>query len=141
MDIFLTMPGYTIRRAQQTSTAYFSEELATFELTSVQMMALAAITEKPGIDATRLSEVIDFDRATIGGVVDRLERKGLIRRTVSQQDKRSKLMKATPAGRALLEMSLPHVKRVQERLLAPLDPRERQTFLRLLNTVVAGSDR
>ena len=138
LDRFKQMPGHCIRRAQQVSSACFSNELAEFDLTSVQMVALVAIADQPGIDATRLAEIIDFDRATIGGVVDRLERKGLIRRTVSPRDKRSKTMTATPAGRALLEVSLPHVERVQDRLLAPLSPDERETFLRLLNAVVAG---
>ena len=90
LDRFKQMPGHCIRRAQQVSSACFSNELAEFDLTSVQMVALVAIADQPGIDATRLAEIIDFDRATIGGVVDRLERKGLIRRTVSPRDKRSK---------------------------------------------------
>ncbi len=118
------------------SSAYFTEELADSELTSVQMVALVAIVDNPGIDATRLSEIIDFDRATIGGVVDRLERKGLIQRVVNPQDKRSKVMRATPAGKALLDVSLPRVKRVQERILAPLSPEDRETFLRLIKTVI-----
>ncbi len=135
-DLFLQMPGHYIRRAQQVSSAYFTEELADSELTSVQMVALVAIVDSPGIDATRLSEIIDFDRATIGGVVDRLERKGLIQRVVNPQDKRSKVMRATPAGKALLDVSLPRVQRVQERILAPLSPEDRETFLRLIKTVI-----
>ena len=137
---FLQMPGHFIRRAQQVSSAYFAEELSDSELTSVQMVALAAIADSPGIDATRLSEIIDFDRATIGGVVDRLERKGLIQRVVNKQDKRSKAMHATAAGKALLEVNLSRVERVQERLLAPLTPPERDMFLRLIKAVVAGGD-
>ena len=135
-DLFLQMPGHYIRRAQQVSSAYFTEELADSELTSVQMVALVAIVDSPGIDATRLSEIIDFDRATIGGVVDRLERKGLIQRVVNPEDKRSKVMRATPAGKALLDVSLPRVQRVQERILAPLSPEDRETFLRLIKTVI-----
>ena len=136
---FLQMPGHFIRRAQQVSSAYFAEELADSELTSVQMVALVTIADNPGIDATRLSEIIDFDRATIGGVVDRLQRKGLIQRSVNAQDKRSKTMQATPAGKALLKVSLPRVERVQERLLAPLSPDERETFLRLIKAVIDGA--
>lgn len=137
-DHFLQMPGHHIRRAQQISSAYFAEELADSELTSVQMVALVVVADYPGIDATRLSEVIDIDRATIGGVVDRLERKGLIRRLVNTQDKRSKTIQATAAGKALLKVSLPKVERVQERLLAPLTPAERETFMRLIRTIICG---
>jgi DNA-binding MarR family transcriptional regulator len=136
---FLQMPGHFIRRAQQVSSAYFAEELAESELTSVQMVALVTIADNPGIDATRLSEIIDFDRATIGGVVYRLQRKGLIQRGINAQDKRSKTMQATPAGKALLKVSLPKVERVQARLLAPLSPDERETFLRLISLVIDGA--
>jgi MarR family transcriptional regulator, lower aerobic nicotinate degradation pathway regulator len=137
-DRFLQMPGHHIRRAQQISSAYFTEELADSELTSVQMVALVVVADHSGIDATRLSEIIDFDRATIGGVIDRLERKGLVRRLVNEQDKRSKTIQATPAGNALLKVSLPKVERVQERLLAPLTLAEREIFLRLIKTVIGG---
>jgi len=137
-ELFLQMPGHFIRRTQQVSSAYFTQELGESDLTAVQMVALVTIADHPGIDATRLSEIIDFDRATIGGVVDRLERKGLIQRVVSKRDKRSKTMQATAAGKALLEVSLPRIKRVQDRLLAPLSPADQQTFLRLMQAVIAG---
>ena len=72
-------------------------------------------------------------------MVDRLQRKGLIQRGVNAQDKRSKTMQATPAGKALLKVSLAKVERVQERLLAPLSPDERETFLRLIKVVIDGA--
>ncbi|MCW3837007.1 MarR family winged helix-turn-helix transcriptional regulator [Sphingomonas canadensis] len=133
------MPGHLIRRAQQVSTAIFAEELADAELTSVQLISLAAIAERPGLDATTLAELIDFDKATIGGVLDRLERKGLVRRSVSPSDKRVKELAATPAGRALLAASMPAAEQVQVRLLAPLSPAEREDFLRMLRLVTAAS--
>ncbi len=42
--------------------------------------ALVAIHTHPGIDATRLSAVIAFDRSTLGSVIERLETKGYIER-------------------------------------------------------------
>ena len=137
-ELFLQMPGHFIRRAQQVSSAYFTEELSESDLTAVQMVALVTIADYPGIDATRLAEIIDFDRATIGGVVDRLERKGLIQRVVNERDKRSKTLQATASGKALLEVSLPSIKRVQDRLLAPLSQADQQTCLRLMQAIIAG---
>lgn len=73
---FTTMPGHLIRRAQQVSIAIFAEECAGLDLTSVQYAALSAIGAHPGVDATRLSTLIAFDRSTIGDVLERLESKG-----------------------------------------------------------------
>jgi DNA-binding MarR family transcriptional regulator len=134
------MPGHLVRRVQQISSAIFSEEMAEFELTSVQFIALVAVADNDGLDATRLAESIDFDKATIGGVIDRLERKGLIERKVSARDKRVKELAATPAGRALITVSFARVETVQERLLAPLSPKDRTLLMQLLQQIVDSAD-
>jgi DNA-binding MarR family transcriptional regulator len=132
MDTLYDMPGHLIRRAHQISTALFAEECAGFDLTSVQYAALVAIKANPEVDATRLSALIAFDRSTIGGVLERLDTKGWIRRTASPADKRVKLLRLTLEGERLLRRVEPAVRRVQERLLEPLAPAERATVLRLL---------
>ena len=132
MSDITTMPGYLIRRAHQISTAIFAEECGRFDLTAVQYGALSSIAANPGVDATRLSGLIAFDRSTIGGVLERLEVKGWIARDPSPQDRRIKLVRLTQAGATLLRQVEPAIRRVQERLLAPLAPKERVTMVRLL---------
>jgi len=136
-----SMPGHFIRRANQISGGLFAEELGGADLTSVQLIALAAIADSPELDATRVAEMIDFDKATIGGVVERLERKGLIERAVSKADRRVKTLVMTVAGRKLLAASMPRVERVQEHLLAPLDETEREVFMDLLRRIVSEAQR
>lgn len=135
MDDLYRMPGHLIRRVQQISTALFTEECAVHDMTSVQFAALFAIGTHPGVDATRLSTLIAFDRSTIGDVLERLEAKGWVARSPSRADKRIKLLALTEAGAALLERVAPAVARVQERLLAPLAPKDRATVVRLLGVL------
>ncbi len=92
MDAVYTAPGYLFRRMQQIAVALFVEECKAFDLTPVQYAALVAIHTHPGIDATRLSAVIAFDRSTLGSVIERLEAKKLIDRKPSGEDKRVKLL-------------------------------------------------
>ncbi|OCC00595.1 transcriptional regulator [Labrys sp. WJW] len=131
------MPGHLIRRAQQISSSIFAEECDGFNLTSVQFAALFTIRANPGLDATRLSSLIAFDRSTIGDVLERLEAKKWIRRRASPTDKRAKLLYLAPAGEKLLGDVEPAVHRVQERLLAPLPPESRATMMRLLTELVS----
>ena len=70
MDAVYTAPGYLFRRMQQIAVAIFMEECRDHDLTPVQFAALVAIHTHPGIDATRLSAVIAFDRSTLGNVID-----------------------------------------------------------------------
>ena len=127
------MAGHLIRRLHQKSTQVFQTrtQAAGFELTSVQFAALDGIAQQPGIDQASLAATISFDRATIGGVIDRLERKGLVQRWVSAQDRRARLLHLTPAGRQLLLASRPVVEALQDEILAPLTRAERAAFLAL----------
>ncbi|MBI5265174.1 MAG: MarR family transcriptional regulator [Bradyrhizobium sp.] len=136
MDAVYTKPGYLFRRMQQIAVSIFVEECKAFDLTPVQYAALVAIENHPGIDATRLSAVIAFDRSTLGSVIERLETKGYIERTPAPEDKRVKLLYLTRAGAALLRAIMPSVDRAQARMLEPLKPADRKTLLALLSQLV-----
>jgi MarR family transcriptional regulator, lower aerobic nicotinate degradation pathway regulator len=136
MDAVYTAPGYLFRRMQQIAVALFIEECRDFDLTPVQYAALIAIRTHPGIDATRLSAVIAFDRSTLGNVIERLEAKSYIERKSAPDDKRVKLLYLTRAGGNLLRDIMPAVDRAQVRMLQPLKPGDRKTLLGLLEQLV-----
>ncbi|KPQ21398.1 MAG: DNA-binding transcriptional regulator, MarR family [Rhodobacteraceae bacterium HLUCCA24] len=134
MEDLHRMPGHLIRRLQQISVSVFTERMraAGHDLTPVQFAALAALQAHPGVDQTTLAGLIAYDRATLGGVVDRLEAKGLLAREVSARDRRARVLRLTPRGAAALARVRPDVEAVQAEILGGLDPEERETFLRLL---------
>ena len=136
MDAVYTAPGYLFRRMQQIAVAIFIEECKAFDLTPVQYAALIAIRTHPGIDATRLSAVIAFDRSTLGSVIERLEAKKYVERKPAREDKRVKLLHLTKAGESLLRDIMPSVDRAQERMLQPLKPADRKTLRALLAQLV-----
>ena len=136
MDAVYAAPGYLFRRMQQIAVALFVEECRAFDLTPVQYASLVAIHTHPGIDATRLSAVIAFDRSTLGNVIERLETKSLVERKPAREDKRVKLLSLTKAGAALLRDIVTSVERAQARMLQPLKPADRKTLLALLTQLV-----
>jgi MarR family transcriptional regulator, temperature-dependent positive regulator of motility len=135
------MPGHLIRRMNQISVATFLQEAQTagFDLTPVQFAAIYAIARNEGIDQATLSSLIAYDRVTIGGVVDRLLTKGLIRREVSEKDRRARELYLTEKGRDLLEAMMPAVQKVQERMLEGLSAEERASLVALLKKATAGA--
>ncbi len=136
MDAVYTKPGYLFRRMQQIAVAIFVEECSAYDLTPVQFAALVAIRAHPGIDATRLSAVIAFDRSTLGNVIERLETKGYIERKPSRGDKRTKRLYPTRSAAVLLRDIMPSVDRAQARMLQPLKPADRKTLVALLTQLV-----
>ena len=133
-------PGHLIRRAQQIAVAVFMDECGRFDVTPVQYAALAAIGAQPDIDATRLAQLIALDRSTTGSVLERLEAKALVQRNSSPEDRRIKLLRLSDSGRALLREVEAAVERAQQRIVAPLQPDERKTFLRLLARLVESNN-
>src|ERR1700730_19058988 len=115
MDAVYTAPGYLFRRMQQIAVAIFVEECKARDLPPVQYAALVAIRTHPGIDATRLSAVIAFDRSTLGSVIERLQAKQLIERKPGAEEKRVKVLHLTRAGAAWLRDIMPSVDRAQAR--------------------------
>jgi DNA-binding MarR family transcriptional regulator len=136
MDAVYAAPGYLFRRMQQIAVSIFMEECRSFDLTPVQYAALIAMHTHPGIDATRLSAVIAFDRSTLGSVIERLEAKGYVERKPAPEDKRIKLLYLTKPGAAILREIIPVVERAQARMLQPLKPAARKTLLALLSQLV-----
>lgn len=138
-----SMPGHLIRRLNQVSVSLFHDECtkAGHDLTPVQYAALKAVQKYPGIDQASLAGAIAYDRTTLGGVVARLEEKGLIVRAASAQDRRVRRLSLTPAGEALIAELDPLVQRTQGLMLTGLDAAERTVFLKLLSKAAeAGND-
>ena len=132
------MAGHLIRRLHQQSTHLFAArtQAAGFDLTAVQYAALEAIHENPATDQALVAEIIGYDRATIGGVIERLEKKGWVHRVVSERDRRARELSITPQGNAVRLALQPIVRALQQDILAPLSDAERQRFVALARQVV-----
>lgn len=136
----LDMAGHLIRRLHQLSTQVFVQrtQAAGFDLTPVQFAALDAIGHHPGTDQARVAEMIAYDRATIGGVIERLEQKGWVDRVVSERDRRARELSLTPEGQRILKALVPVVRDLQDEILQALGEADRARFLKLARQAVGS---
>ncbi len=95
-------PGHLMRRCQQIAVSVFLDECRTFDLTPLQFAVLTALLKGGPEDQVHLGGALALDRTTIGVVVKNLEERGLVTRTVSEKDRRSKPVSITEAGEALI---------------------------------------
>jgi DNA-binding MarR family transcriptional regulator len=133
----LAMPGHHIRRLQQVAVRLFVETVGP-DITPVQYAALVAVAQRPGAGQAALAALIGYDRATIGGVIDRLEQKGWVERKPSPEDRRLNLLTITPQGLDAVARATPAVKAVQDKLLDPLEVGERAQFERMCLKMLAA---
>ncbi len=143
MSEIYTMPGHLIRRLQQISISVFTDRMKAlgYDLTAPQFATLAVLSQSPGIDQATLAGLIAHDRPTIGGVVERLEAKGLITRRRNEKDRRAMVLDLTLDGARLLAAIVPEVRALQADILPGLSEGERAEFVRLAAKVAkVGND-
>jgi DNA-binding MarR family transcriptional regulator len=130
------LPGHAIRRLHQISVGVFHHELQSLNLTPIQFGTLQTLEHQTGIDQRTLARLIALDTSTTASVVDRLEARGLLNRSLSAHDKRVRLLSLTPEGHELCAKARPLVQRTQTRILGPLNTTQRKTFMELLTLLV-----
>ncbi|HVI88750.1 MAG TPA: MarR family transcriptional regulator [Dongiaceae bacterium] len=130
--------GFILRRAHQRHVAIFADCLSSFALTPQQFSALAKIRETGGVSQNRLGRLTAMDPATILGVVQRLNQRGLIERAPDPTDPRSTRLTLTEAGLDLINEAIPHAMEATERTLSSLSAGERKELLALLAKLAEG---
>jgi DNA-binding MarR family transcriptional regulator len=131
-------PNYLFWCLHKTSMSIVTEELekVNADITPVQYAALVAIQAQPGIDQASLAHVIGYDRATIGGVLDRLEKKGLLSRRIPPHDRRARALYPEKSGIDLIASVEDVVSAAQERILSPLPKRDHAKFLSMVGMLI-----
>jgi DNA-binding MarR family transcriptional regulator len=132
LDKLYRRPGFMIRRAHQISVSLFLEETGTLGITNRQYGIMLVLKEEPGIDQITVAKLLGLDRSTTGMVLTKLEDAGLVGRVVGA-DRRKRSLKLTAAGERMLKQLAEPARRAQERVLSAFSPRERETFLDLLD--------
>lgn len=134
------MPGHLIRRCQQISVGLFHDEFGESGFTPIQFAVLCGVEGHPGIEQNQLSKLVGIDRTTVGNVVSRLEKRGIIARTPDEKDRRLRRLVLTEDGMAMLVAAMPQAEHVQARILEPLSPAEQKQFIALMKKLVLGNN-
>lgn len=127
--------GFLLAKAHQRMFAWFREELAPYNVTPPQFAVLAFLARADGISQTTLVEKTEIDRTTLGGLIDRLEQAGTVRREADPHDRRAYRVYLTAKGRALQAELAGISLRARQCFLEALSPEEYETLCRLLNKV------
>ena len=136
LDNLYRRPGFLIRRAQQIAVSLFLEETGSLGITTTQYGILFVLKHRPGIDQISLAKLLGLDRSTTGMVLGKLEKAGLVGRSVGTNDRRKRNLALTRAGERMLEQLAEPARRAQTRVLSTFTATERETLLRLLEKFI-----
>jgi DNA-binding MarR family transcriptional regulator len=125
-----------VRRLQQICLSMIAEALADAELVQLEYALLVFVDDVPGISQQTLSEALGIDRNNVSLIADKLEARGLLKRSVNGADRRARELYITPQGRKLWRRCQPKVRKVNGGIMASLNAKEKELFLDMLVRVV-----
>jgi DNA-binding MarR family transcriptional regulator len=95
------------QRAARALARRFDEALRPLDLTNGQFSLLMSLNRPAPPNLGSVANLLAMDRTTLTAALKPLERRGLVRVAVDKEDRRSRLLAITPAGRALLNKAFP----------------------------------
>jgi DNA-binding MarR family transcriptional regulator len=106
-------------------------------LSITQLRLLGVLRDRtPGMQ--ELARHLGLDKSSMTGLVDRAERRDLVHRTASTQDKRAVLVSLTPQGQELVRQGAADVDREIRALTAHLTDTQRSQLSLIASALVTG---
>jgi DNA-binding MarR family transcriptional regulator len=95
-------------------------------------IALSRLVSGPAPTQLALAGAMRYDKTRLIGLLDELERDGLIARGADPADRRARIVHITPEGRKRHAGALADIRAMEEALLGQLSAAERETLLAVL---------
>ncbi|MBF6175492.1 MarR family winged helix-turn-helix transcriptional regulator [Nocardia blacklockiae] len=122
------------------STAYrFTDALAPLGIGPRHFGTLRLLEANDGQTQQQLCDTLRIHRNVMVGLVDDLEKRGLVERRRHPSDRRAYAVHLLPAARELLARAEPIVRELDTAVLAPLDAAEQATLRKLLEKLSAAA--
>ena len=129
-------PSWLVSEVSRVAHRLLTGKLATAGSRGYHYRLLAALQEFGPASQAKLGRRTGMDRSDVVAAVNELVGRGLADRSPDPADGRRNIITITPAGTAHLRRLEELLDDVQNELLAPLSPAERQQLIHLLTRVL-----
>jgi DNA-binding MarR family transcriptional regulator len=121
------------------SKQYIIAASAEHGLTSMQAMTLLMTNNETPRSMSTFCKMYDCDASNITGIIDGLEKKGLVSRRDHPKDRRIKIIHLEPAGKTMQEALTKSIAKTSADLLAPLNAHETEQFVAIIHKLAQHS--
>lgn len=127
--------GYQVYMAHRALARSLDITLAPFGLTSSQWNAMNQLEEHGAMTQKELSDILRKEQATVARMIDRLVKRGLVKRTTHPEDRRANIIENTPeASKLLVEIEPAAIARA-EQVAEGISDKDLAVFFNVLDTV------
>lgn len=137
LEALRARPGFLIRRLHQIHTALFAEECGEHQITPLMYSVLTALAALGPVDQTTIADAVAIDKTNMADLLERLRKRGLLKRRISSKDRRVRLTVLTPEGQELLTRLEASAAQAHDRTIAALSPEERELFNGFMSRIIS----
>ncbi len=131
--------GAHIGRARRTIVEAIDQELAPLDISHAQWIVIMLLGDGAASTAAELCKILIYDPGAMTRLLDRLEKKGVLRRVRAKDDRRTARLELTADGAKLYPRILEALVQVFNRLLHGFSKSEVQQLEQLLQRMVANA--
>lgn len=128
--------NFLLTGAQHTVFQGLKKDLEQYDLTPIQYGVLKCIWQLDLHNPKDIAEYLGIENSTISGILDRMEKKDLIERSISPEDRRFIHVELTKTGRALEEPVNKTVEEFNQRALSQFTPEETEQLRSMLRRFI-----
>ena len=110
---------------------------AEHDLSLTQVRMLGILTDRR-VRVTDLAAYLGLDKSTLSGLIDRAERRGLVRREKNPDDGRAVDVMIAPAGLELSQAAYREIRETLSPAIGQLDRRQTESLIKLLGLMLAA---
>ena len=110
--------NYLLTTAQHSVFLKMTEKLSAFDLTPIQYAVLYCLWESGKKSPKEIAERLKLENSTVSGILERMEKKGLIVRSISKEDRRFIQVFVTEKGASLEKDVLKAVEEVNDEVMS-----------------------
>ena len=125
--------AYRFIRGANSVNKTLNRKLSPYNIAIEQRATLEIIKSEPNANQIRIANLLGKDKTTISRSLDSLEKKGLIKKSETVEDKRHKKIELTKAGELILEDTIDEVTSFRESLNEKLTPYEVEMFFKIVD--------
>jgi DNA-binding MarR family transcriptional regulator len=116
--------GASLERGSHLIGAYLDTTVGDLGLTQGEAHVLAQIGERGPVSISVLHHEFGHKRSTLTNILDRLEKRGLLRREMNRTDRRSILVELTPSGKRIASRLKAALERLEQALSGQVHQRD-----------------
>ena len=130
--------NFLLTTAQHTVFQFLNSQLSAYDITPSQYGVLSCLWTREYATPKQISEILCLETSTISGVLDRMQKKGLVERFVNKEDRREIRVVVTEKGKALQEPIQQIIETVNEVVLSDFSEEEVQRLKENLKIIASG---